>query len=748
MKVFGGRRFALFAFVFIIVSFLCAFVPAFLRNYAILVALSLGVLTLVFGIVSRAVHMFRTREVSDSFIIVSIVLISAALAMLLCAFTIDRRVETARRLDGKSANIVCSVTDTVSADVYYSYYNVKITEIDGEKASIGARAEFSTDMGLEYGDVLEGEFEISRPKENLYGYPLRDAYVADGIYLVIVSDGTDVSVSESAGNGFFGMIRMMSEKLRDIMSDIFDGRDGGINSALILGDKSELDSAFSRDVRRLGLSHILALSGMHLTIIIGGAEKFLSLLRVPKRARYITVIPLVLLYAALTGFPSSVLRAGIMLIVYYLAFLIGRTYDSVSALFFALMLIITVSPESARDVGLILSFLATLSIVAVSAGVMNRFNATLENWHVPRVFSAAIGSVVFMAVSGFFAITFSLPVMWLFFSEASVVGIFLNLIISPLASVIMFLGVLSLAFCGLPFMCGLLADIDVLVCRAVTEICSFFSSMRGITVSLKFPFTGIIFTVMFALIALILIFSIKRKIIYTFTVCAVSVAVFAGCVWVYTDDYYESDHISYVTYKNSEAINVVSGGKTLIIDFSNGGYNIIRQSLYSLESMYSTEIEAYMITHYHRLHTASFDKLSKNEIVRSLLLPQPQTEDDKSVYFSLVEIAESAGCEVYVYELGEDGGLIFEDVKLTLTRGKVSRSTHPTLALGIVGDNGGMYYMSASFWESDPELTEEISKKGYAVLKGLHGPVVKVEPSIPFLSLEPNEKGIYEMIIP
>lgn len=748
MKVFGGRKFALFAFVFIIVSFLCAFIPSAWRNYAITVSVPLGTLTLGFAVFSRVKYLFRTRKISDIFIVISLVLISSAAAMLLCSFTVDKKMNTAKRFDGEYSNVVCTVEDTVSSGSFYSYYKVKITEINGEKLNFGARAEFDTDMQLEYGYTISGMFEISLPQEDLYGYPLREAYISDGVYLVISSDGADVSVTQGSVNKISSFIRSTRDRLCSTMSDIFDGRDDGINSALILGDKSELDDVFIRDIRRLGLSHLLALSGLHLSIIIGGVEKFLALLRVPKHIRHITVIPLIFLYSALTGFPLSVVRAGIMLTVYYLAFLVRRSYDSVSALFFALMLIMVISPESARDVGLILSFLATLSIVAVSAGIMTRFNSVLENKNIPKILSALLASIVFMAVSSFFAVSFSLPVMWLFFSEASLVGVFLNIIISPLVGIIMLLGVFSLIFCFMPFMCAAFANADVFICNLITDICSFFSSMRGITVSLKFPFTGTIFTVMFILIALILIFSVKRKIIYTLSVCALSVAVFMVSVFIYADEFYKSNHISYVTYKTNEAIGIVSDGKTLIIDFSNGGYNILKQSLYSLESMYSTEIEAYMITHYHRLHVSSFEKLSKNEMVRSLLLPTPQSEDDRSIYLSLIDVANAAGCEVYEYDLGEDSGVIFEEVKLTLNRGKLSRSTHPTLSLGITGDSGGLYYLSASFWESDPELAKEIESKGYPVLRGLHGPVVKIDPNISFIEPLEKEKNIYEMIIP
>ena len=226
MKVFGGRKFALFAFVFIIVSFLCAFIPSLWRSYAVTVSIPLGILTLVFAVFSRIKHIFRTRKISDISLVISVVLISSAAAMLLCSFTVDKKINIAKRFDGEFSNVVCTVEDTISSGSFYSYYKVNITEINGEKVNLGARAEFDTDMQLDYGYIASGKFEISLPQENLYGYPLREAYIADGVYLVISSDGADISVTEGNKNKISSFIRNTRDKLRSTMSDIFDVEDG------------------------------------------------------------------------------------------------------------------------------------------------------------------------------------------------------------------------------------------------------------------------------------------------------------------------------------------------------------------------------------------------------------------------------------------------------------------------------------------------------------------------------------------
>ena len=102
-----------------------------------------------------------------------------------------------------------------------------------------------------------------------------------------------------------------------------DAETGGLLGAILLGDRTYLSGQTSLDFSRIGISHVLALSGMHLAILILGIEKLLSLIGISKKARYIITIILTLAYVALTGFSVSVVRAGIMLIIRSLLHLIS-----------------------------------------------------------------------------------------------------------------------------------------------------------------------------------------------------------------------------------------------------------------------------------------------------------------------------------------------------------------------------------------------------------------------------------------
>ena len=143
-----------------------------------------------------------------------------------------------------------------------------------------------------------------------------------------------------------------------------DNKQYAVVAAMTLGDKSAMTSDLREVYAVSGASHVLALSGLHLSIIY----MVLSLLVVGRRFRFITQVLAVLgiwAFVLLVGMPTSVVRAAVMISTFALLSLIGRNRASLNALALAALIILTVSPYSLYDVGFQLSFAAVLAIVVV-----------------------------------------------------------------------------------------------------------------------------------------------------------------------------------------------------------------------------------------------------------------------------------------------------------------------------------------------------------------------------------------------
>lgn len=138
--------------------------------------------------------------------------------------------------------------------------------------------------------------------------------------------------------------------------------DEGIFRAAILGDKDKMEQEIKDLYQKNGIAHLLAISGLHLSLIGAGLHRILRRCGLGYGLSGLLAAAVIVSYGILTGASGSALRAVIMLAVSFLAAFLGRTYDLLSALSFALLLLSGASPFSVTQSGFQLSFGAVLGI--------------------------------------------------------------------------------------------------------------------------------------------------------------------------------------------------------------------------------------------------------------------------------------------------------------------------------------------------------------------------------------------------
>ncbi len=149
--------------------------------------------------------------------------------------------------------------------------------------------------------------------------------------------------------------------------------ESGLPVALLTGDRSLLRASTTNDFRAAGVAHLLAISGLHVSLVGGFAMALLALIFGRRRAVYLLVpVCLVLLYAALAGFAPPVTRAAIMFCVFVLGRLLGRGSHTLAALALAAMVMIAWEPALVTSLSFQLSFAAMLGISFV-APVLDEF---------------------------------------------------------------------------------------------------------------------------------------------------------------------------------------------------------------------------------------------------------------------------------------------------------------------------------------------------------------------------------------
>ena len=168
---------------------------------------------------------------------------------------------------------------------------------------------------------------------------------------------TDVEMQYKLEEKFFEL----KSYLTNIQEETLHSSTFGFINGITLGNRRLVPSEIKYFFKRAGLSHVLVISGMHLSIISGIV---FTLLRVfGKRKAAIITISITLFYMALTGFETSITRAGIMNIIMYIAITILKDYDPLTAISAACLIMCIINPFCAADISLQLSVASTIGIV-------------------------------------------------------------------------------------------------------------------------------------------------------------------------------------------------------------------------------------------------------------------------------------------------------------------------------------------------------------------------------------------------
>ena len=225
----------------------------------------------------------------------------------------------------------------------------------------------------------------------------------------------------------------------------------GFVTALLLGDKDGLSYRQKNDMSLSGISHVVAVSGLHLSILVTALT---LLIRRRKRLAALIVLPALWFFAAMVGFTPSVTRAAVMQSFLLLAPILKREYDTPTALGSALLFILLENPWAIANVSLQLSFGAVAGIV-LCTGPIHRW--LLERlapegrklWRPVRRLSASFSASMATTLG---ALVFTTPLTALYFGQVSLVSVLSNLLLLPLVSLcfVLLLAALLLGFVYTP----------------------------------------------------------------------------------------------------------------------------------------------------------------------------------------------------------------------------------------------------------------------------------------------------------
>lgn len=228
------------------------------------------------------------------------------------------------------------------------------------------------------------------------------------------------------------------EYLSLLVDACFDEVDSSVIKAMLLGEKGTLNAGVKELYQQNGIIHILAISGLHLSVIGMGCHKLFKRMRLPTLVNIILSIGLMYCYGTMTGMGISMLRAYIMFGIHLGAKLIGRTYDLLTAVTVAALVTLIQQPLYIQHSGFLFSFGAICGIgIFLPAVERNLFGH---------------GKAEKALLSGMAISVSTLPVYLCFYYEFPPYSVFLNLIVIPCMTFVLLGGLITLAAaaCFLP----------------------------------------------------------------------------------------------------------------------------------------------------------------------------------------------------------------------------------------------------------------------------------------------------------
>ncbi len=276
------------------------------------------------------------------------------------------------------------------------------------------------------------------------------------------------------------------KKLVTAIEQHLDGDVGAAVAGICYGADEHLSDEAALDFRRCGVSHLFAVSGLHMTVLLQGFVYLLRRLRVGRVWRSLLGMVLVVAFMAIVGFSASVVRAGVVSVIALLGSCLRRCADARNSLGLALIILLIADPLAVYDAGLLLSFAATFGLLCWTDPIQQFFLRDREPKHCARLIKAIVATAS-VSLSALFA---TLPVLALYFGQVSLLSVPANLLTTLSAEAVLITGCLGslVSVCRITVVAQPLFFVAGVMSRYLLWICEKISDFSLATVAIRAPF--------------------------------------------------------------------------------------------------------------------------------------------------------------------------------------------------------------------------------------------------------------------
>lgn len=456
---------------------------------------------------------------------------------------------------------------------------------------------------------------------------------------------------------FYHSLYCLKKKLELVYQKILPPKDAGTISAMILGEMALLDEETKELYQESGISHILSISGLNVSLLGITLFTLLRSIGVPYFLSTALSVFILFSYGILTNFSVSTNRAVVMLVILMMAGLIGRTYDILSATSLSAIIILIQSPMQILNAGFLLSFGAILGI-AIIYPILKEF----------IIIKNIILDAVLLNI-GIQIITF--PILLYFFFEFPIYSLVVNIVILPLSSLLILMavtaGILGCFF--IPFSTFLIGCVHYTL-SFYEGVCRIASELPGRALLIGRPSLISLITYYMVILFFILINQgTKRK---------RSLLLFSFLMLILVKSKNMNLKVTFLDVGQGDGIFMeMPEGNTYLVD--GGSMDVKKVGQYRIEPFLKSkgiwEIDYAIITHTDYDHISGIREIMENMednrayskiyegriVIRHLMLPDIFEKNE--TYMELIALAQSKGVEIVYFNKGDR----MNEKKVTIT---------------------------------------------------------------------------------
>lgn len=563
-------------------------------------------------------------------------------------------------------NYKAHVVSVEKESQYYYNYIVKIINIDDnvkyKNTHILLKVKKSKNnvIRIEYGDIITGKMSLERPEtqRNYGGFDYSRYLKTKNVYMIGKSNVDDIKVSNKHSEFVIKVwINSLRERGKDNLKQLLSHDNSNIANALLLGYSNLVDSEQKEQFSNASLSHILAISGMHVGFVFAGITIILKRFD-NRKGKYVGIVFL-LLFGEFAGSSPSVIRAVIMMCLIIFSKLFYRKSDSLNNIAISALIILTFNPYNLFNQGFQLSFLGTLSIVLfytklekftrnVTNSIMSRYKIKKRNMAV--LIAKKAYSIIIVSISANILI---FPLLVYSYNMVSFVFLISNILVSPLLFSMSLIGyiVILVSFISikiaLPF-----AFILNLIINVFSQIANFCSNITWLRWRVATP--NLIYIAIYYIAVFYFRFfysakhrSILLKLISIITIIIVSFNLLA--------QWNSGFKLYFIDIGQGDSSLIITGNKTILID--GGGseasdYDVGKNVLlpYLLDRGVN-KIDYMVFSHFDSDHCKGLFTIMENMKVQNAIISAQGKESDN--YKCFIEIAKRKKIKIICVKAGD-----------------------------------------------------------------------------------------------